>query len=607
MSLVGRSIGRYKILEQLGQGGMSVVYKGFDTALDREVAVKVLHPHLAGKEESRKRLAREAKAVARLRHPNILEVFDFADADSKEAFIVTEYIRGKTLREVFSATPFEPPEVAAMVVHEIAAALAHAHEAGVLHRDLKPENLMLRDDGVLKLMDFGIAKILDKDDKMTMTGALVGSPAHMAPEIIEGEEAGPEADVFSLGTMLYLFTTGRLPFIAANTTATLRKILDCSFDDPRQLNPLVSDGLAEIISRCLSRAPADRYPQAGALREALAGYLAELSIARVHEELPAFFLDPGGYRKALTQRLTAALLSSAQQLLDARRPARALATLNHVLALDGNNAQATALLGQLKASKAREKRKGQLTRASAVGAALAVLAALGVQGAVWARRVPDFPLPPLSDPFVARIPEEIYPAAPQPSAPPGEARATELPLAPPASPPVDGSFPREARPRLSERARGELLEVAVNIRPFGYLVVDGGPKSDDALARHVLKLTRGRHRLTVGCERCESGGRTFEVEVGAGAQGPFNLAAPLKASKLSFRGWADGAVVRVGRETRAVAESLERPFEISMPPEGNPQMLHRVRYEVLVAGAVVDSGEKTLEPGKAEILEKGQP
>jgi serine/threonine protein kinase len=251
--MLGRQIGRYKILEQLGQGGMSVVYKGLDTALDREVAVKVLHPHLSTREESRKRLAREARAVARLKHPNILEVYDFASGDSAEAYIVTEYIKGKTLRQFLTEQALGPPEISAMVVHQIASALAHAHELSVIHRDLKPENVMLRDDGVLKLMDFGIAKIVDRDEKMTMTGALVGSPAHMAPEIIEGEEAGPEADVFSLGTMLYLFATGRLPFTANNTTATLKRILDGVYEDPRRLEPLVSDELAEIIATCLMR------------------------------------------------------------------------------------------------------------------------------------------------------------------------------------------------------------------------------------------------------------------------------------------------------------------------------------------------------------------
>jgi serine/threonine-protein kinase len=340
---VGRQIGRYKILEQLGQGGMSVVYKGLDTALDREVAVKVLHPHLANKVESRKRLEREAKAVARLHHPNILEVFDYAGEGAADAFIVTEYIRGHTLRQFIADDSLQPPEVAAMVVHELSSALSHAHENGILHRDLKPENVMVRQDGVLKLMDFGIAKILDRDEKMTMTGALVGSPAHMAPEIIEGEEAGAEADVFSLGTMLYLFATGKLPFTAPNTTATLKKILDCVYDDPRQVVPTVSDELAEIIGTCLQRQPSARYPTATKLRDALADYLSGLGLTRPHEELKEFFLDSKGYRKVLGPRITNALLARAERLISERKTAKAMSALNQVLAHEPSNERALGL------------------------------------------------------------------------------------------------------------------------------------------------------------------------------------------------------------------------------------------------------------------------
>ena len=176
-------------------------------------------------------------------------MFDFSAEGAQDAFLVTEYVRGRTLKEyVDELGRLEPPELAAMVIHEIAAALAHAHESGVIHRDLKPENVMVREDGVLKLMDFGIAKLLDIDERMTVTGALVGSPAHMAPEIIEGQEAGPEADIFSLGTMLYSLIVGRLPFTAANATATLKRILDGAYEDPRQRVPTLSDELADICA-----------------------------------------------------------------------------------------------------------------------------------------------------------------------------------------------------------------------------------------------------------------------------------------------------------------------------------------------------------------------
>jgi predicted Ser/Thr protein kinase len=381
MTLVGRHIGRYRILEQLGSGGMSVVYKGLDTALDREVAVKVLHPHLAGKDESRRRLAREARAVAKLHHPNILEVFDFSSADAQDAFIVTEYIRGQTLKTFLDEGPMDPPELAAMVIHELAAALAHAHEAGVIHRDLKPENVMVREDGVLKLMDFGIARLLDIEERMTVTGTLVGSPAHMAPEIIEGLEAGPEADVFSVGIMFYAAMTGRLPFTAANTTATLKRILDGDYEDPRRRVPTLSDELADICATCLQRDPARRFQDAARLRDALADYLAGLGFSRVGEELVSFFADPHSYRKLARQRIVAALLDRSERLLAEKRTPRALGSLNQVLALDGTNARALALLKGLQRT---QRIKTWRRRGLRVGIGLAATALLGFGG--WKAR-----------------------------------------------------------------------------------------------------------------------------------------------------------------------------------------------------------------------------
>src|SRR5579863_9300310 len=278
--MVGRQIDRYRIVEQIGSGGMAVVYKGIDTALDREVAVKLLHPHLATKEDSRRRFSREAKAVAKLRHPNILEIFDFSGDQAPKAFIVTEFIQGVTLKTFAEQVGFGSPTIAALVGHSLAAALEHAHALGIVHRDIKPENVMVRDDGMLKLMDFGIARVLDQGERMTMTGTLVGSPAHMAPEIIEGKEADARADIFSLGTLLYWMCTGSLPFAAANTTAVLKKILDGTFEDPRILCPEVSDTLNGILCDSMQREPSQRIPSAQALRVRLEESLREDGIDR---------------------------------------------------------------------------------------------------------------------------------------------------------------------------------------------------------------------------------------------------------------------------------------------------------------------------------------
>ena len=197
-----RTLQRYKLLEEVGQGGMAVVYKGLDTTLNREVAVKVLHPHLAGQAESRARLQREAHAVAKLRHENILEIFDYSGPDSPESYIVTEFIHGKTLKTFLADHPLPFPEVAEMIASEVARALEHAHQFGVIHRDVKPENVMIRDDGLLKLMDFGIAQIVDKE-RMTVTGQLLGSPAYMAPEHVEGRPLDFRTDVFAVGIITF--------------------------------------------------------------------------------------------------------------------------------------------------------------------------------------------------------------------------------------------------------------------------------------------------------------------------------------------------------------------------------------------------------------------
>jgi len=614
VSLVGRQIGRYRILEQLGQGGMSVVYKGLDTALDREVAVKVLHPHLAGKPESRKRLDREARAVARLHHPNILEVYDFSGADSSEAFIVTEYIRGKTLREFIAGELLSPPEIAAMVMHEIAGALAHAHEAGVLHRDLKPENVMVRDDGVIKLTDFGIAKILDRDEKMTMTGALVGSPAHMAPEIIEGEESGAEADVFSLGTMLYLFVVGKLPFTAPNTTATLKRILDCVYEDPRQTVPTCSDELTEIIGRCLQRAPGDRYPDAGKLRDALAGYLGELGLSRPHEELPKFFLDPKGYRKEVERLVTTTLLERAQRLIAEKKSARALAALNQVLAHDPTNERATQLLDTMKARKLREQRNKRLVRvATATGSAFVVgMAAL--KGVQLANRAPPPSVALSFGPEALVLTNVTWPPArePEPAIAEADAGVEEVVDAGArlafVKPPVRNGgtaivkVTPEVKPEASPPPAG-LVEVEVIVRPFGFLAVDEQPRSAEQLQLHRLKLSPGEHRLTVTCDECETGGVSRVEKIVAGRDA-INFAAPLKPSLLSFEGFPADALVQVGAESRQAGETLSAPFRITTPPEGRRQMAHEVRYSVTHQGVTLAQATARVGPGKLLVVRR---
>jgi serine/threonine-protein kinase len=435
---------------------------------------------------------------------------------------------------------------------------------------------------------------------MTMTGALVGSPAHMAPEIIEGEEAGAEADVFSLGTMLYLFATGKLPFVAPNTTATLKRILDCVYDDPRQVVPTVSDELAEIIGSCLQRQPGNRFSTATKLRDALAEYLATVGLTRPHEELAKFFLDPRGYRKELTPRITSALLAQAEKSIAEKKSARAMSALNQVLAHEPSNSRANELLGQMRARKQREVRVKRLQKMAFGGGIAFIVAMSAIQGVRVAMRpvpfVPHYALSP-TDVTLASV---AWPKAIEPEKAPDPAVITKV-EPPEVLKPVLLQVPN----KLSPRPPADLLDVAVIVRPFGYVQVDDGPRSTDALARHNLKLAPGSHKFTVTCDLCETQGRSVTMDIKKGEDVP--LVAPLKPSLVSFQGWPDDAKIRVGATEKTVKESQGTPFRIVTPASGNPEMRHKVEYSVSLGGQIVDQGVKFAVPGQPKVIERGAP
>ncbi len=339
---IGQKLGPYELKERVGQGGMAVVYRGVDTALHRPVAVKVLHRHLSESAEARERFEREARAVAKLRHENILEIFAFSGAGSTDNYIVTEFIEGKTLKQFCEGHPIRHPEIAAMIVVELCRALEHAHGLGVLHRDIKPENIMVQTGGAVKLMDFGIAQMIDLE-RVTVTGQLLGSPAYMAPEHVEGQPLDFRADVFALGVVLYQLSTGSLPFDGKNPHETLKKISDGSYLSPDRKNPFCGRAMCRIITRTLARNRDDRYPEVAALRADLEAMLAEVNLYEPKSELARFFAEPERYEKELSERLIAALGARAQTLCKSQ-PAAALDCWNRILCLDPNRAEIKAEL-----------------------------------------------------------------------------------------------------------------------------------------------------------------------------------------------------------------------------------------------------------------------
>ncbi|HYR18845.1 MAG TPA: serine/threonine-protein kinase [Myxococcales bacterium] len=509
-------LGRYRLDEQVGQGGMAVVWRGFDTQLRRIVAVKVLHPHLHAREDIRRRFDREAQAVARLHHPHILDVYDFSGLSAEPSYLVTEFISGRTLREFGEHTAFDPPELAAACLLPIAEALEHAHAAGVVHRDLKPENVMVREDGVVKLTDFGIAALLDPGEKFTMTGSILGSPAHLAPETIEGKPADPRSDLFSFGTILYWLSCGELPFQAPSPAALLRAILDGKLKDPRTVRPAVSDGQAKIISRCLERDPARRYQTAAGLRAELEALLADAGVEQPLEVLARFVGAPGEEGPRVRARLVARCLSRGEEELSRKRTSAALAAFGRVLALDPQNAQAKGRVDRIR----RRAKLLKLSRRALIGAAACAMVALvSVPAIRFADRVQAARAERERQEARAReltaaaaggaTPAAAPPAAAPPADAPSTAQAGSTSSAKPAGAPAS----REVNPRREQRvatAEGvKLLPVVLAQKVPARVIVDDTDLGQDLMIR--AQLAPGTHRVTVQHRCCADLNTQIEV------------------------------------------------------------------------------------------------
>lgn len=400
---------RYRVIEEVGQGGMAVVYRAHDESLKREVAVKVLHAHLSAEPESKARLQREAQAVAKLHHDNIVEIFDYSGIDSESSYIVTEFVDGQNLKQFMAARPLGWPDVAALMAAEVSGALAHAHSVGIIHRDVKPENVMIRKDGILKLMDFGIAQVVDLQ-RMTVTGQLLGSPAYMAPELIDGKPLDVRTDVFSVGIMLYQLATGELPFSGKNPGEVLRRIVEGKFVDPRVRQKRLSDDLRTIICRALARQPDDRYPDVSRLLDDLRGYLGGCGITDARVELRAFFAEPDLFEKSFPARAAAALADKGRTAMADGKTGVALKLWNRALLLDPQNAAVLAGLRRLEG-----RRRIRRVASIAVGLALGIGALIGVakafKPAVEVSQIlePPRPPPPKPMPPPAAVLEHVSP------------------------------------------------------------------------------------------------------------------------------------------------------------------------------------------------------
>ncbi len=267
----GSKLGQFKVLTEIGRGGMGIVFLAEDEKLRRKVALKVLKPSFASDTERRRRFLREARAAAAVSHPNLVTIFDAGEHEGR-AYLAMEYLRGQSLRQVLSERSLGVDE-AIELARQALAGLVHAHAAGLLHRDLKPENVLVGRDGRVRLLDFGLAKLIadveTSGEHSTNDGRILGTPGYMSPEQARGQVVDARSDVFSFGTMFFEMLTRRRPFTGASSADVITSLLRDAPPRADELRPEIGAALADIIARCLEKAPDDRYPSAAALADAL--------------------------------------------------------------------------------------------------------------------------------------------------------------------------------------------------------------------------------------------------------------------------------------------------------------------------------------------------
>jgi len=495
-------LSKYEILEEIGHGGMATVYRARDRRLGRDVAVKVIHPHLRDSSEVVARFNAEARAVAKLRHRNIVEVYDVSAPDDPEQYLVVELVRGTTLRKLLETRRALPPEIAAALAIELLGALEHANAAGVVHRDIKPENVLIEHAPhpvdapdrqrpsvgprvMVKLTDFGIAKLLDAQG-VTSTGQVLGSPAHMAPEQIEGGEVDARADVFGLGVLLYECMVGHLPFEGQNPAQVLRRVLDGTYPEAAAERPVVGKAWSALLDRALAHVPSDRFPDAGAMKGAIAAELDRIGFVGAEGELEAWFDDPEAYEEAHAKRMIDRLCSLAGEARKQGRVLSAAADYNRALAHAPDDPQLLRIVAGMNRVEARTR----LLKRAVVFLAIAVgigVFAVGLRSAVLQHG--HRPSPVGLDPGVAREPAAA--PQPEPSSAPAMPGASETARRAPTAPRIVS-----APPRPSERV------FTLDLKPpMGVAVSIDAQPAREVSTGDKLTLDGKGHALTFSCPR----------------------------------------------------------------------------------------------------------
>jgi len=355
----GDVLGRYELGEEIGEGGMATVYRARDRELRREVAIKVLFPHLARRTDVVRRFHREARAAAALEHPNILRVYDVGGAEGNDPpYIVMELIRGRSLLGEIEQRGAMLAELAACVGALLADALAVAHEAGVIHRDVKPANVMISTSGKLLLTDFGVARLETEDSSLvTKTGSVLGTPAYMSPEQASGDTATTKSDLYSLGATLYQLATGALPY-SGSPARVLSQIAQGALVPPSRKHSAVGPDLSRVIERLMASEPSARPAKAADVAAELRAIASAGGLGEPMDELTAYFSDAEKFVADRLPKIVSAVVASGQRAVAEQKLPRAIALADRASALAPDDPAVAALVSTVtEGGKASRRRR----------------------------------------------------------------------------------------------------------------------------------------------------------------------------------------------------------------------------------------------------------
>ena len=514
----GDTLGRYELGEELGEGGMATVFRARDKELRRDVALKVLFPHLARRDEIVRRFQREARAAAGLEHANILRIYDVGGAEGEDPpYIVMEMIRGRSLlAEVEQRGPMFS-EVVACIGALLADALGAAHKASIVHRDMKPANVMIAPGGRILLTDFGVARLETEDSLVTKTGALLGTPAYMSPEQASGDIATARSDLYSLGATLYQLATGTLPY-SGSPAKVMAQIALGAMVAPVKKRAAVGPDLSRVIERMMAVEPEQRTATAVIAAAELRALATSAGLGEPADELAAYFADPEVYLRERTPKIVASVVSAAKQALAEAKLPRAIALADRASSLAPGDPAVTTLVEKV-AEGGRSTRRRKMIGLAALALAVAgggTALALQLAGgggepapvdagmvAMIADAAPPIDVAPVV-PVVADAPDLDAGPVDAPAKSRGDAGASPKRDAAVAmsAPPLDADLGQPidaATVAVAPVQKGTIVVVA---RPWCNVSIDGqGRGTQRAGARFAVEVDAGKHTVL-----CEQGG-----------------------------------------------------------------------------------------------------